>query len=356
MVRIIRHDILPALAAAGEGASGGAFGQTAERPAVSIIVVSYNTRDMTMACLLSVFEQTRDVPCEVIVVDNASTDSSAQAIAALGDRVRFMPLSDNIGFARANNLAALKARGDHLLLLNPDTVVLDGAIDRLAAFAYANPTAGIWGGRTLFGDRQLDATSVWARMTPWSIACRALGLDKAFPDSAWFNPEGMGGWKRDSLRRVDIVTGCFLMIRRELWDRLGGFDRAFFMYGEEADLCLRAAKLGARPLFTPTATIIHYGGASEATQAGKVVKLFRAKVTLMQRHWSAPAKLFGREMLRVWALSRWLAASLVSSSDKRSAQAEMWREVWQRRAVWMHGWDAENVNVNPSAGKVVVRG
>lgn len=333
MVRIIRHNILPELAQASEGC-GGASGERGS-PLLSIIVVSYNTCAMTMACLASVMAETFDASFELIVVDNASIDGSAAAIAALCDQVRLIALTENIGFASANNLAARRARGEFLLLLNPDTVVLDNAIDRLATYATANPAAGIWGGRTLFGDGTLDPTSVWARMTPWSMTTRALGLDRAFPASAFFNPEGYGGWTRDSLRSVDIVTGCFLLIRTELWERLGGFDRAFFMYGEEADLCLRAAKLGARPLFVPTATIIHYGGASERTQAGKVEKLFRAKVTLMRRHWSAPARAFGKAMLAAWPLSRLIAATLLG----RRPQAALWREVWSRRTIWLAGYD-----------------
>ncbi len=333
MVRIIRHNILPELAHASEG-RGSAPGERSP-PLLSIIVVSYNTCAMTMACLASVMAETLDASFELIVVDNASSDGSAAAIAALGEQVRLIALTENIGFARANNLAAGQARGEFLLLLNPDTVVLDGAIDRLATYATANPAAGIWGGRTLFGDGTLDPTSVWARMTPWSMTTRALGLDHAFPASRFFNPEGYGGWTRDSLCTVDIVTGCFLLIRTELWERLGGFDRAFFMYGEEADLCLRAAKLGARPLFIPTATIIHYGGASERTQAGKVEKLFRAKITLMRRHWSAPARVFGAVMLMVWPLSRLVAATVLG----RKPQAALWREVWARRATWLAGYD-----------------
>ena len=340
MVRIIRHNILPAWGMAEEGSGQGEARE--QHPVVSIIVVSYNTRDMTMACLRSVIAETRDVPYEIIVVDNASSDRSAEAIAGLGGRVQLIALTDNIGFARANNLAAREARGQYLLLLNPDTLVLDSAIDRLCMVANANPASGIWGGRTLFGDRRLDPTSVWAKMTPWSLACRALGLDAAMPASKLFNAEALGGWNRDSMRTVDIVCGCFLLIRRELWNDLNGFDRAFFMYGEEADLCLRAAKRGARPLFTPTATIIHYGGASEATQTGKVTKLFRAKVTLMRRHWSPPARLLGQGLLALWPLSRWLAAAamtLVSTDDRRAKQAAMWREVWRTRTDWIGGWD-----------------
>ena len=358
MVRIIRHNILPAMAVAGEGGGAAADAGHDVHPAVSIMVVSYNTREMTLACLRSVVAETRTTPYEIIVVDNASSDGSAEAIKGLGGRIRLMTLANNIGFARANNLAARAARGQYLLLLNPDTVVLDSAIDRLCAVANANPAAGIWGGRTLFGDRTLDPTSVWAKMTPWSLTCRALGLDHAFPASAVLNPEGIGGWNRDSMRTVDIVCGCFLLIRRELWTALDGFDRAFFMYGEEADLCLRAAGLGARPLFTPTATIIHYGSASEATKAGKVEKLFRAKVTQMRRHWSPPARLFGQAMLALWPLSRWLSAAaitLLRPSEKRAQQAALWREVWQSRAGWIGGWSEDGNARSRDAGKAMGR-
>jgi len=342
MVRIIRHNILPALAAAADGAGGSFDGAEGRKPAVSIIVVSYNTCAMTMACLSSLMAETRDAPYEVIVVDNASSDGSAEALAGLGDQIRLIALGENIGFARANNLAALQAKGDHLLLLNPDTLVLDGAIDRLCVFANANPAAGIWGGRTLYGDRSLDPTSVWARMTLWSLACRAIGIDGALPQSGLFNAEAIGGWHRDSIRRVDIVCGCFLMIRRELWQRLGGFDRAFFMYGEEADLCLRAAKFGARPLFTPSATIVHYGGASEATKAGKIEKLFRAKITLMHRHWSRPAGLLGKGLILSWAASRLgcaIVLSLVRHQERDLKRVAMWFEVWRHRAQWHAGYD-----------------
>ncbi|MDE3120769.1 MAG: glycosyltransferase family 2 protein, partial [Paracoccaceae bacterium] len=119
-------------------------------PQLSIIVVSYNTRDMTLACLASVFAQTR-TPFEVIVVDNASTDGSAEAIGAAFPQVRLMAETTNHGFAAAHRLAVPVARAPWLLLLNPDTVVLNGALDKLLAFAERTPDAGIWGGRTLFG-------------------------------------------------------------------------------------------------------------------------------------------------------------------------------------------------------------
>src|SRR5690606_2943956 len=116
----------------------------------------------------------------------------------------------------------------------------------------------------------LNPTSCWGRSTPWSEFCHAVGLSAAFRGSRLLNPEGLGSWRRDSVREVDIVTGCFLLLPRALWERLGGFHPDFFMYGEEADLCLRARRLGVRPIITPEATIVHYGGRSENKRIQKM--------------------------------------------------------------------------------------
>jgi hypothetical protein len=310
-------------------------------PRVSIIVISYNTRTETLDCLASVEKETASLAYELIVVDNNSPDGSAEAIARAFPAAQLHALKDNLGFARANNLAALEARGEYLLLLNPDTVVLDHAIERLVAFADARPRAGIWGGRTLFGDLRLDPTSAWRRMTPWSLFCRAAGLSGAFPRSGLFNGEEMPHWDRGSEREVDIVTGCFLLIRRDLWQRLGGFDPVFFMYGEEADLCLRARELGARPLITPAATIIHLGGISEATRAGKMIKLLAAKVSLAKRYFSPPGLLAARVSVRLWSWSRWVGNELLLKlrpSDRRRHERDQWREVWRARETWRNGF------------------
>lgn len=311
------------------------------RPDLTVIIVSYNTREMTLAAVRSLLAGTREVSCEVIVVDNASADGSAQALLDLPPQVRLIALTENIGFARANNLAAEIAKGELLLLLNPDTLVLDGAVDRLVAFARARPDAGIWGGRTLFADGALNPSSVWHRMTLWSTFCHAAGLNAMFRGSPLFDTEAYGGWWRDSEREVDIISGCFFVIRRSLWQRLAGFDSAFFMYGEEADLCLRAARLGARPSFTPAATIVHYGGASEATRAGKMIKLLQAKATLIRRHWPRGSRGAGLVLLAGWPLSRWLAFGAIAAlrrSQPWRARAAAWGEVWAARAHWFAGY------------------
>src|ERR1051326_4728390 len=171
---------------------------------LTIIVVSYNTRDTTLECIRSVLEHVSCESYEILVFDNASTDGSAMALRErFGGRLKLIESTENLGFARGNNLAAAQARGRRLLLLNPDTVVLEQAIDNLLTFAHANPECRIWGGRTVFADGTLNPTSCWGAATLWSIFCFATGLTKC-AQSRLFNSEGYGGWKRDPERSVDI--------------------------------------------------------------------------------------------------------------------------------------------------------
>ena len=310
-------------------------------PEVSVIVVSFNTREMTLDCLRSVAAQTR-VPHEVILIDNASKDGTAAAVAAGFPDVRLMAEAENHGFARANNIAARVARGEYILLLNPDTVVLDGAIDRLLAFARQEPQAKIWGGRTLYGDGSLNPTSCWGKMTLWSVFCTTTGLSSVLRQSRVFNTEGYGGWQRDTAREVDIVTGAFLLMKRELWNRLGGFDLSYVMYGEEADLCLRARAIGARPRITPEATIIHYVGASQQLRGSKLMMLLKAKIRLIRDHFPGWQKAPATWMFRLWPLMRLggakARAHLKGSNPTRQDNVLKLKEVWARRAEWWNGW------------------
>ncbi len=308
------------------------------RPQLSIIVINFNTCRLTLECLRSVFKETKDTKFELIVLDNASEDQSARAIAEeFNNRVDLIVSKKNKGFAGGNNLAAHKATGDYLLLLNPDTVVLDGAIDKLVAFATSHPGAGIWGGKTLFKDRSLNPSSCWKRQTIWSLACQASGLSSLFRKSSLFNPEGMGSWNRGGIRKVDIVSGCFFLIKHDLWKQLDGFHPDFFMYGEEADLCLRAKKLGAQPMITSEATIIHYGGASETVRADKLVRLIKAKMLLIRRHFPVYAAPTGVALLAFWPLSRYSAHTLLSLLGRQSSSQaqQVWGEVWKRRQEWL---------------------
>lgn len=298
-------------------------------PDVSIIVVSYGTRDMTLRCLESLEPNARRLSCEVIVADNGSTDGSASAVAARFPSFRVMALGENLGFAAACNIASREAHGEYILLLNPDTIVRGDAIESLLAFARRTPGAGIWGGRTVFEDGSLNGGSCWRRPTLWNQLCAGLALNTRFPNSPFFNSLGYGGWQRDSERDVDVVSGCFLLIRKELWDRLGGFDAAFFMYGEDTDLCLRARALDFRPRVTPSATIVHSGSGTEPDKARKIRQILAARVLLARRHFAPLSKPLALALI---ALRPFFGRTLAKATLR-----PLWSEVWSLRHLWLAG-------------------
>lgn len=308
------------------------------QPALTIIVVSYNTRELTVRALETLFENAGDVDYRVVVWDNASHDGSADAIAERFPELELIRSAENIGFARANNAVAEAARTEWLLLLNPDTETHPRAVENLLRFANANPQAGIVGGQTVFPDGALNIASCWNTMSLWSLFCSAVGLARVFKDTTFFNPEGIGGWKRDSVRSVDVVVGCFFLIRMELWRQLGGFSSRYFMYGEEHDLCLRARKLGYRPMITPDARIMHLVGASSSKREDKVLRLLKSKVTIIRDHWTAGRARLGIALLWLWIANRRFGAWVKARVLRDDRQEESWRNIWRLRHDWLKGY------------------
>jgi GT2 family glycosyltransferase len=309
-------------------------------PILTVIIVSFNTRELTLAALRTLLDTTLATRMHVVVLDNASTDGSADAVEAAFPQVELIRSPDNLGFARANNVACAEATTEFLLLLNPDTECHLGAVDNLVDFAQAHPQAGIWGGRTVFPDGSLNIGSCWQRITPWSVFCLAVGLTAAFPRSNIFNTEALGSWQRDTVRTVDIVSGCFFLIRRDLWTRLGGFDLRYFMYGEEADLCLRAQRLGFQPMITPKAEIMHLVGAASSSQARKRLMVAKARVTLIRDHWPAWQVPFGIGLMWLWCALRFATTKVLAllGGEKARSRAAYWAEIWSKRQDWLRGY------------------
>jgi GT2 family glycosyltransferase len=317
------------------GISGSEFGEE-----LTVIVVSYNTKSLTLRALETLYENAGDVRMRVILWDNASADGSADAVAAAFPQVDLVRCPDNLGFAVANNRASEMVRSEWMLLLNPDTETYPNAIAALLDFAKANPRAGIVGGRTVFPDGSLNPASCWNRISVWSLISNAFGLAAAFPQSPIFNVEGIGGWKRDTVRHVDIVVGCFLMIPTALWRELDGFQAKYFMYGEEADLCLRAAKAGYRPMITPDAQIMHLVGASTPQFGRKLVQLLQARATLIHDHWSPATRWFGLALLALWSFNHMVKSAMMRMLGKGNATHDAWLELWRDRARWLKGYQA----------------
>ena len=305
---------------------------------VTVIIVSYNTRQLTLKAIETLLENAGDIAIDVVVFDNASADGSADAIAETFPQVCLIRSEENVGFARANNIVANQARTEWLLLLNPDTETHPGAVEKMVDFARAHPDAGIVGGRTVFPDGTANIASCWNRMTVWSLFCSATGLTRAFRGSRLFNPEGMGNWPRDEARRVDVVVGCLLLIRTKLWRELDGFDLRYVMYGEDYDLSMRAAKAGYSPMITPDAQIMHLVGASSAKREDKLLMVLRSRSTLIRDHFPPSRVLPGLAMMWLWAATRRLGSGLAGRFTGKTELADRWRNIWRARKDWLRGY------------------
>lgn len=299
---------------------------------LSVIIVNYNTREATIDCIESALQHSPD-GTEIVVVDNGSVDGSARAIRERCPSVVVDEAGKNLGFAKGVNRGVAQSRGEFVLLLNPDTIVYEGSFAKLLAFAEMHPEYGVYGGRTLRRDGSVDKSSCWGAPTLWSLACFAIGLSTAFKGTLLFDPESLGAWQRDTVREVPIVTGCLLLMRRKQWDELGGLDEVFFLYGEDAEFSIRAARHGLRPVIVPDAVILHDVGGSTSSSGKKMSMVMAGKTTMLRRSWSSTRAGLGIALLQI---GTWLRSTLERVTGRRGT----WSTVWARRADWMPGYPA----------------
>jgi len=306
---------------------------------LDIILVSYNTAEYTKRAIGSVYAETHETDFKIIMVDNDSKDGSEELISKDFPEVEIIQTGANLGFAGGVNVGAKASNSEYVLLLNPDTVILDGAIDKLMNFSTKTPKAGIWGGVTLNNDLSLNPNNARARLSLKTLLFSALGLSKAFKGSCYFNHDNYGCWDRKSEREVDVITGCFFLTPRKLWEELEGLDETFFMYAEEADYCIRAIEKGYQPRVTPDARIIHHGGVSETNLSGKMLKLLKGKAELINKHAENWEKPIYKGLLQLHVFNKLLSLKLMSliKKDKHSALSE-WEIVYKQRKEWLRGY------------------
>jgi hypothetical protein len=259
---------------------------------VSIVIVNWNTRDILADCLRSVYEQASELSFEIIVVDNASSDGSQEMVTSQFGEVTLIKNTENAGFASANNQGMRIAAGRYVLLLNSDTVVLDGAIEKVVAFADNVPDAAVVGCRVLNPDKTLQPTCfMYPSLLNMVLSCSYLY--KLMPQSKFFGRERMTWWDREDSRQVDVVTGCFMLIRKIAIDRVGMMDERFLMYAEETDYCYRFKNSGWGIYFTPSSEIIHLGGqSSRRVRKEMLSEVVVSILKFMKKH-------YGR--MRYWA-------------------------------------------------------
>lgn len=316
---------------------------------VSVIIVSYQTRDLIIRCLNRLSSMDSAVTFEIIVVDNASADGSADAIAEQCPQVRLVRLPVNVGFGRAVNAGAAAARSPWLLLLNPDTEPVGDLIGELVGFARAHPGCGIVAGRSLRPDGSDELSASLGAPTVWGYVCFATGLSTLFPRAQWCNPEKLLGRARVKAREVSSFSGCVVLFDNDLFQRLGGFAPRYFMYSEDVDLSTRAwHQFGVRPLFNPDASVLHHGGASSSSSANKRTMVLRGKCTYVRSHWTPVPARIGLALLVTGVALRAAGTALL----RRSGGERSWLEVWRRRAVWLPGWPQVSSDQDHSATAV----
>jgi GT2 family glycosyltransferase len=259
-------------------------------PDVSIVIVSWNTRDILRDCLQSIIRETRR-PYEVIVVDNTSSDGSAAMIEAKYPQVVLIANNENVGFAAAVNQGIKVATGRYLLILNPDTVILEHAIDKMIGWCDDHPDVGCAGCQVLATDGSIQP-SCFSDPNPLNLFMVETGLHRLLPR---YHTHEYVGWDRRSEKDVDVVAGMFMIIPRGVLDKVGLMDESYFIYVEEADLCRRIRQTGLRCVFTPIAQVIHHGGRStRQLQRLMHVRMQKSTLIYMKKYYGMAGFVWGK--------------------------------------------------------------
>lgn len=251
-------------------------------PKVSVILVSYNTCRMTLAAIDALYRSVRDLefPFEIIMVDNAGTDGTVEAVAKEFPDVRIIPSDVNLGFGRGNNRGADIARGEILFLLNTDTEIRDGAVEALYNYVVSDSRMGGAGAYLENPDGTMQP-AILRFPTVWRIFCVFFWLDR-IPHQFFSGVIDLGA-DPDREQKIEVSHGAAMMVRRDLFERIGGFDPDFFMYFEECDLCRRMADEGYRIGYLPDARVMHYAGGSSRSRPWWYFRALRDSRTVYAR-------------------------------------------------------------------------
>jgi GT2 family glycosyltransferase/lipopolysaccharide/colanic/teichoic acid biosynthesis glycosyltransferase len=254
---------------------------------LSIVIVNYNVKYFLEQCLNSVRKATEGIQAEVFVVDNNSVDSSCTMVKEKFPEVKLIENKENLGFSRANNQAIRLAKGNYVLLLNPDTVVEDDTFSKVLVFMEKTPDSGGLGVKMIDGKGNFLPESKRGLPTPAVAFYKIFGLSKFFPKSKIFGRYHLGYLDNEQVHEVDVLSGAFMLLRKSALDMIGLLDEEFFMYGEDIDLSYRITKGGYKNYYYPETRIIHYKG--ESTKKGSVnyvLVFYNAMIIFAKKHFT----------------------------------------------------------------------
>jgi GT2 family glycosyltransferase len=310
---------------------------------VSIVIVNWNTCDLLRGCLQSIYDSTKAATFEIFVVDNASRDESVQMVRTEFPQVNLIANTVNAGFAAANNQGIRLASGRYVLLLNPDTIVLDRAIERCIAFADQRPDVGVVGCQVLEDENRIQRTG-FSFPTPLTLLLTEFGFSRAFPKSRIFGLPELGWWERDSEQDIDVISGMFMLVRADAIMQVGVMDEAYFVYSEEADWCFRFSKAGWRRVFTPSARIIHLDGGGKSTSqinTKMFVQLQKSSMIYQRKNLGVAAWLAAKVIYIVSNFVRATAWRILSIASQTPRDVSKW--VAARAALKYHLFGTEPV-------------
>ena len=261
---------------------------------LSVIIVNYNVQHFLEQCLHSVRKASKNLSAEIFVVDNNSVDRSIPMVKEKFPEVHLIENKKNTGFSYANNQAIRIAKGEYILLLNPDTVVEEDTFEKVVAFMDSHSDAGGLGVKMIDGKAKFLPESKRGLPTPAVALYKMVGLSKIFPKSKTFGKYHLGFLDEDKIHEVEILAGAFMLLRKTTLDKVGLLDETFFMYGEDIDLSYRIILGGYKNYYFPETRIIHYKGEStKKSSVNYVFVFYRAMVIFAQKHFSQNnAKLF----------------------------------------------------------------
>jgi len=241
---------------------------------LSIIIVNYNVKEFLQNLLHSIDKASQNLSGEIIVVDNASDDGSVELLKSKFPSVKLIENKTNLGFGKANNQALKIAKGKYLLLINPDAVVSEDTFTKMIKFLEEQKDVGLAGCKILNPDGSLQLACRRSFPGPWTSFCKVTGLSNIFPNSKMFARYNLTYLDENQTYEVDAISGSFMMLKRKVYEEVGGFDEQFFMYGEDLDLCYRIQKAGYKVFYVHTTQVIHYKGESTKRSSMDETKVF----------------------------------------------------------------------------------
>jgi GT2 family glycosyltransferase len=303
---------------------------------VSIIIVNWNTRSILRDCLRSVYERAGDIKFEVILIDNASSDGSAEMVRTEFPNATLIVNDSNRGYAGAMNQGMKIAAGRYFLLLNSDIIIRDRAIEKTLQYADSHPRAAVVGCQVL-DDADVVQMTCFQFPTLTNLALRAFGLSRLLRNYKFFGQESMSWWKRDTEKLVEVVSGMFMFVRREAADKVGLMDEDYFFYSEDVDWCYRFSRAGWENIFWPGAQVVHLHGGGQSSEKVRMKSFVEQQKNILlffRKHRGFLVCVLARLIMSMLFAVRWFGWIITvfgtsRNNPSRAVYVENWQLAWK---------------------------